>query len=55
MDQRKVQHILDWPILKYIKELTGYLSLIGYYWHFIKEYGVTAKSLTKVLKKEALL
>ena len=55
MNQRKVQCILEWPIPKSIKELRGYLSLIGYYRCFIKGYGVIAKPLIELLKKEAYL
>ena len=50
MDQRKVQCTLKWPILRFDKQLRGYLGPTSYYKCFIKEYGVIAKPLTGLLK-----
>ncbi|KAA3481087.1 Transposon Tf2-6 polyprotein [Gossypium australe] len=51
MDAAKVEGISNWPIPKSIKELRGFLSLSSYYKRFIRTYGVMAKPLTHLLKK----
>ena len=46
-DPRKVQVMVEWPILKDIKSLSlrGFLDLTSYYKHFVREYGKIAISL----------
>lgn len=51
MDQAKIEAITRLPIPKIIKELRGFLGLIGYYKRFIKGHGILSKLLTKLLKK----
>ena len=51
MDASKISCILQWPYLKSIKELRGFLGLSRYYKNFIKNYGVLAQPLTFLLKK----
>lgn len=47
----KIQVVEQWPIPKTLKELKGFLGLIGYYRRFIKYYGLISRPLSDLLKK----
>lgn len=53
MDPSKVIVVLQWPVLKSIKAVRGFLGLTGYYRRFIQGYGKMAAPLTCLLRKEA--
>ncbi|XP_049370127.1 uncharacterized mitochondrial protein AtMg00860-like [Solanum verrucosum] len=53
-DPKKIVVVQEWPTPKYVKELWGFLGLVGYYIRFIRRYGWISKLLTDLLKKEGL-
>lgn len=49
-NEKKIQAILQWPVPKNLKQLRGFLGLIGYYRRFIKNFAKIAKPLTSAMR-----
>lgn len=52
IEATKVEGVLNWLTPTSVKDLRGFLGLSGYSKRFIRHYGVLAKPLTALLKKE---
>jgi hypothetical protein len=44
--------VLEWPMARSVRAVRTFLGLAGYYRRFIRDYGVIAGPLTRLLRKE---
>ena len=49
--EEKIKDILDWLILKGVKDIQKFLGLVNYYQQFIKDFVVIARPLHNMVKK----
>ncbi|CAM8943168.1 unnamed protein product [Rhodiola kirilowii] len=54
-DPKKVEAVANWPVPKNLKQLRGFLGLSGYYRRFIRNYGIIARPLSLLIKKEGFI
>ena len=51
MEEEKMKGILDWPTLKYIKNIQKFLGLANYYCQFIQGFASIARLLYDMMRK----
>jgi len=51
MEKEKVKGVLDWPTLKYVKDIQKFLELVNYYYQFIQGFTSIARPLHDMVKK----
>jgi len=52
MEKEKVQRIVDWPVLRSVKDVQKFLELANYYRWFVKDFARVAKPLYEMTKKD---
>lgn len=55
MDGEKVEAIENWPTPTIVRALRGFLGLASYYRKLVKEFGIIAALLTRLLRKNAFV
>jgi hypothetical protein len=50
MDANKIAVVASWPVLRSARALGGFSGLAGYYWKFIRDFGVIVAPLTRLLR-----
>lgn len=53
-DLSKIESMLNWPSPSLVKQLHGFLGLIGFYHRCIKTYAYISFALTELLERDAL-
>jgi len=51
MEKEKVQGVVEWLVLKSIKDVQKFLGLANYYRWFVKDFAMIAKPLHKTMRK----
>ncbi|WVZ64006.1 hypothetical protein U9M48_013592 [Paspalum notatum var. saurae] len=51
VDPSKINSVIDWKVLEVVKEVRGFLGLVGYYRRFIESFSKIAKPMTSLLEK----
>ena len=52
MEKEKVQGVIEWPVLKDVKDIQKFLGLANYYRWFVKDFAKIARPLHEMMRKE---
>ena len=52
MEKEKVQGVIEWPVLKDVKDVQKFLRLANYYRWFVKDFAKIARPLHEMMRKE---
>ena len=52
MEKEKVQGVIEWPVLKNVKDVQKFLGLANYYRWFVKDFAKIARPLHEMMRKE---
>ena len=52
MEKEKVQGVIEWLVLKSVKDVQKFLGLVNYYRRFVKDFAKIARPLHKMMRKE---
>ena len=52
MEKKKVQGVIEWPVLRNIKDVQKFLGLANYYRRFVKDFATIAKLLHEITRKD---
>ena len=52
MEKKKVQGVIEWPVLRSVKDVQKFLRLANYYRWFVKDFAKIAKPLYEMTRKE---
>ena len=52
MEKEKVQGVIEWPVLKSVKDVQKFLRLANYYRRFIKDFAKIVRPLYEIMRKE---
>jgi len=52
MEKEKMKNVFDWLTSKEVKDIQKFLELSNYYWQFIRDFAVIARSLYDLVKKD---
>jgi len=51
IEKEKVQRVIEWPVLKNMKDVQKFLGLANYYRRFVKDFAMIAKPLHEMTRK----
>ena len=52
MEKEKVQRVIEWPVLKNVKDIQKFLGLANYYRWFVKDFTRITRLLHEIMRKE---